>query len=145
MKPILIFALLLSISLTTFCQDLSGVWKGNYRILQSLDYASKITLKFSRRKNNNEYVVKSYTPATDSGNNPITIICHVLYKRISEDSIYLAEDYVLSPNNPFMDNSCRQKMFLKLFTKKGKMILSGIWKTYFDNCNWKGTIKFIKQ
>lgn len=121
-----------------------GVWKGTYIEVTPQVFSSKMTLKFFIRRKRSGFVVKSYTPTHDSNNKPATLVCHVIYKKLSTDSIYLAEEYVIG-HEDFPGTSCRQEMFLKLSTEKGKLILSGIWKTYIDNCKSKGTIKFIKQ
>jgi len=127
-----------------FSQDLTGEWRGTSTDIVH-NFSEKVRLNFSKRKKKIDYFVKSYTPTRDSANRPFTLICHVIYKRLSEDSIYLAEDYIVSPHTPFLDRVCRQEMFLKISAHKGQLILSGVWKSYIDNCNAKGRIQFIKQ
>jgi hypothetical protein len=143
MKGISTLILFIFISLQCFSQSLEGEWKGYFtRELDiPVDITSPIKLYFKLNKDSS-YTVFSYSKGHDADGNDTIVVCKVLYRKTSADSIYLEESQVLKPKKA--PNACLQKMYLKIRREKKLTILEGTWQTEKE-CKGTGKIKFIKK
>jgi hypothetical protein len=143
MKIISTIVLFIFLSLRCFSQSLEGEWKGSYDI--DLDVPVSVTrpikLYFVLNKDSS-YNVYSYSKGQDLDRRDTIIVCKVLYKKISEDSLYLEEIQVLKPKNAAP--SCFQKMYLKIKRKDRSILLEGTWQSE-KKCNSSGKIRFTKK
>jgi hypothetical protein len=144
MKTISTLILFIFISLQSFSQTLEGEWRGSYDIVSNSPYPSvdmPITLYFVLNKDSS-YTIFSYSWGRDKWGDDTIVVCQVLYKMTSANSIYLEETQVLRPEKA--KPACFQKMYLNIRREDKLSILEGTWKSE-NKCNSSGKIKFIKK
>jgi hypothetical protein len=125
MKSISVFLFTFLISLNCFSQSLEGDWTGSYILsnpspnLPPLPFIMQgiVYLKFILNDDGSYTVYSSYRADTIN-------IFEVLYKRISENSIYLQETKIIKPEYNKMQK-CLQKMNLKIIQRKKSIDLIG--------------------
>ena len=134
----------------SFSQSLEGEWKGSYAYAKQtyfsdfdmpVDKKSPIKLYF-KLNTDSSYSIYSYSKGKDIAGKDTIVVCKVLYKKTSSDSLYLEETAVLKPSNA--EPACFQKMYLKIKREKKLTILEGTWKSEGE-CNSSGKIKFTKK
>lgn len=131
-------------------QSLEGEWKGSYAY-DKLTYFSDFDIPVDKKNPINlyfkfnadsSYSIYSYSKGKDIAGKDTIVVCKVLYKKTSSDSLYLEETEVLKPSNA--EPACFQKMYLKIKREKKLTILEGTWKSEGE-CNSSGKIKFTKK
>ena len=143
MKFLLTFFSLLISSYGSFSQSLEGEWKGSFKYYERikgdpLGYVSLVDetpfrLKFILNSDSS-YMVYSYTPWPNPDSRD-TIVNAVLFKKLTNDSIYLQEIRTIKPENDKSD--CWQVMRLKLIKRKRTDALEGTW-TSLGRCELAG-------
>jgi hypothetical protein len=150
MKAISTLIFFTCLSLQSFSQSLEGEWKGSFtygkRVYFSdydmpVDISNSISLYFKLNKDSS-YTVYSYSRGKDVAGKDTIVVCKVLYRKTSPDSLYLEETEVLKPANA--EAACFQKMYLKIKKEKKLTVLDGTWQTEKE-CKDSGKIKFIRK
>lgn len=138
------------LSLQCFSQSLEGEWKGSYayeKLIYFSDFDIPVDKKnpiklYFKLNPDSSYSIYSYSKGKDIAGKDTIVVCKVLYRKTSSDSLYLEETAVLKPSNA--EPACFQKMYLKIKREKKLTILEGTWKSEGE-CNSSGKIKFTKK
>lgn len=144
MKNIILSAILLSISVNSITQDLTGVWKGRFNESVSTDSYTSFEIEFKKR---------------DSGMVVLTKTCFLLQEKkyftvcISKmkidkqkTTLVITEMEKVNSNTPEWIRDCFQKHTLYYIVKNGKEFLKGYWESanHSINCG-KGITELEKE
>lgn len=141
MKTFSILTLIISCSFHCSSQSLEGEWRGSYQIDYTLP-SIPIKLYFTLNKDSS-YNIFSYSKGQDSKGRDTILVCKVLYKFLTKDSIQLEETEILKPKNALP--ACFQKMSLVLKRNDNSTELDGTWEHVSKECTGYGPIHFVKK